>query len=378
MDFFDAAKYLSLRYSVSQDGIYCVSCVLSADGDILLRTKPLQDCSNSRRLAAKHLQTDGHARAHQRAVEFIRVCENKQCSVISSLYKAHSGQTTKNRAALKAIIETVALCGKQNMALRGHTDDRSNFVSISNYRAQADPCLKKHIESGPQHARYTGHSVQNELIELCGNQIRDYLLNKCIKAKWFTILADEKADVSCTEQVALCVRYVDRDDNEFHVREDFLSFYPTGDTKGRTLADIILRSLSEWGLNPSHLVGQGYDGAGSKMRGVQAISKTEYPAAQYVHCKNRCLNLAIIHSCGIPSVRNMLNTGEQMVYFISASPQRLDTYLEYTDDKRWLQKFCETRWSQHDACLSSLISKYEEVISTLDTLVATRDTEIYC
>ena len=68
MDFFDAVKYPPLRYSVSQDGIYCVFCVLFADGGILLRTKPLQDGSDGRRLAAKHLQTDGHARAHQRAV----------------------------------------------------------------------------------------------------------------------------------------------------------------------------------------------------------------------------------------------------------------------------------------------------------------------
>ena len=68
---------------------------LFADADILLRTKSLQDWSNGRRLAAKHLQTDGHARAHQRAVEFIRVCENKQCSVISSLSKAHIEHTIK-------------------------------------------------------------------------------------------------------------------------------------------------------------------------------------------------------------------------------------------------------------------------------------------
>ena len=143
MDFFDAAKYPPLRYSVSQDGIYCVSCVLFADGDILLHTKPLQDWSNGRRLTAKHLQTDGHACAHQQAVEFIRVCENKQCSVISSISKhakAHSEQTMKNRAALKAIIETVALCGKQNIALRGHTDDRSNFVFILNYRVWSTKC----------------------------------------------------------------------------------------------------------------------------------------------------------------------------------------------------------------------------------------------
>ena len=73
------------------------------------------------------------------------IYDTELCSVISAPSKAHNEQRTKNRAALKAIIETVALCGKKNISLRSHTDNKSNFVSILNYTAQADPCLKKHI-----------------------------------------------------------------------------------------------------------------------------------------------------------------------------------------------------------------------------------------
>ena len=66
--------------------------------------------------------------------------------------------------------------------------------------------------------------------------------------------------------------------------EDFLSFHPTRGTEWTALADIMLSILSEWSLSPSNLVGLGYGGArnmSGKMRSVQAIIKTEYPAAQY-------------------------------------------------------------------------------------------------
>ena len=37
-----------------------------------------------------------------------------------------------------------------------------------------------------------------------------------------------------------------------------------------------------------------------------------------------------------------------------------------TEDKQRLQKFSETRWSQHDPCLASLLDKYHAVLSTPD------------
>lgn len=79
------------------------------------------------------------------------------------------------------------------------------------------------------------------------------------------------------------------------MREDFLGFFSTADTK--TLTQLLLNRLRELDLDPAHMVGQGYDGAGSvsgKVRGVQAHIRAQYPAAVYVHCRNHALNLAIV------------------------------------------------------------------------------------
>jgi hypothetical protein len=377
-EFFDSQRYPTLRYSISQDGLYCVVCMLFSSGNLSLRTQPLRDWSNAKKLADKHLLTENHRSAQHRASEFIRVCQGKKSTVITALSQAHAEQAKRNMRALKIIVEALVVCGKQNIAPRGHTDERSNFKAILNYRAQGDESLMEHIKTAPKNASYMGHSVQNELLELCGAQILSFILNKCKAAKWFTILVDESADVSCTEQIAFCVRFVDKENGAFQLREYFLGCAPTRDTRACTLADIILEKLKEWDLNPAYMIGQGYDGAANMsggINGVQAVIRRHCPNAVYVHCRNHCLNLAIVHSCKVPVVRNVLNVVQELVGFITASPQRLQAYLDNTDDKERLKKFSETRWSQHDACLHAVIEKYEEIVATLDSLQQVQDTK---
>ncbi|MGH0123797.1 UNVERIFIED_CONTAM: hypothetical protein FKN15_066837 [Acipenser sinensis] len=190
-------------------------------------------------------------------------------------------------------------------------------------------------------------------------------------------LPDESADISCTEQVSLILRYVDQSPSgQFSVREDFVAFISTSDTTGETLTTLFLNHLQQSNLNPSNLVGQGYDGAGNmsgKIRGVQARIREKYPSAAYVHCRKHSLNLAITHSTRIPLVRNPLNTVQEIVAFVTASPKRMQCFLDKSDTKQRLQKFSDTRWSQHDACLSTVIMNYENVFATIDHLKTDTD-----
>ena len=234
-----------------------------------------------------------------------------------------------------------------------HQDDWSNFITLLTSWAHTDKNLRKHLAKGAQNAHYIAHQVQNKLIQLIGEQIQGSIIKKCQEAKWLTISADESADISCTEHISISIHYVEKTTaDEFIVHEDFLWFSPSCDTTGHTIADNITQKLGQWGLDMNYLVGQGYDGAGNrsgKMQGVQALIRENFQAETYVHCRNHCLNLAIIHSTMIPAI--MLNTVGELVFFINTSPKRLECYLSCMEDKQWLKKFCETRWLQHDACL---------------------------
>lgn len=371
-EFFNETLYPTLRYSKSKDGIFCVACMLFSSGDQILRTKPLSDWSNAKKIVSKHLATQAHQSAQLRAAEFLHICTGKSQSICAALDRSYQDTTERNKNGVKAIIDLIAVCGQQNIPIRGHTDERGNFQAILNYRADGDEALKQYLQLAPSNANYCGHQVQNELIELCGKQIQNAILEKCRKAQWFSVLSDETADISNSEQVSILVRYVDSDSGgKNSVREDFLCFVSTADTTGETLTKVLLDKLNEFDLDPVNMVGQGYDGAGNvsgKVRGVQARVKQLYPAATYVHCRNHALNLAIVHSTRIPLVRNTLGSVQDMVSFMTASPKRLQCFLSDSTTKQCLRKFSDTRWSQHDACLSTVIENYENMFVTMGRL----------
>ena len=55
-------------------------------------------------------------------------------------------------------------------------------------------------------------------------------------AKFYTIMADETADVSNTEQLVICIRWVDDDLN---IHEDFVGLHPLAQADAETIVKVI-------------------------------------------------------------------------------------------------------------------------------------------
>ena len=128
---------------------------------------------------------------------------------------------------------------------------------------------------------------------------------------------------------------------------------------GEAIASAILDVLPKWNLNIKDCRGQGYDGASnmsSVRRGTQALLLEECPLAVYTHCRAHCLNLAIVHSCDQPLIRNMLGTLKETCNFFKYSPKRNNLLLcviekDSPDAKKTtLKNMCKTRWvERHEA-----------------------------
>ena len=121
---------------------------------------------------------------------------------------------------------------------------------------------------------------------------------------------------------------------------------------GEAIASAILDVLPKWNLNIKNCRGQGYDGASnmsSVRRGTQALLLEECPLAVYTHCRAHCLNLAIVHSCDQPLIRNMLGTLKETCNFFKYSPKRNNLLLcviekDSPDAKKTtLKNMCKTR-----------------------------------
>ena len=126
--------------------------------------------------------------------EFLRIMDDKGSSVvsmlssshISMLSSSHKSHVEKNRHVLQKIIEVILLCGRQNIPLRGHVEERSNFFAILHEIAKTDQVLSDHLEfSANTRVTYTSPDIQNELIELCGAEILNQLVDACKRSPCF-------------------------------------------------------------------------------------------------------------------------------------------------------------------------------------------------
>ena len=164
---------------------------------------------------------------------------------------------------------------------------------------------------------------------MTGEWITQTIVSDIKKARFFTVLADETADVSNTEQMSIVLRYVD---NECNIKEDFIQFTScrTG-ISGEALSTNIISVLQKLGLDINLLRGQGDDGAGSMAgcrSGVAARIQAQVPLAVYVHCFSHKLNLAIVDACDVITIRNAMGVISQVAKFFGNSPKRQEALRE--------------------------------------------------
>ena len=195
-------------------------------------------------------------------------------------------------------------------------------MALLKFRVDAgDEVVKSHLVKCAGNARYSGKTIENELINVIGNYIRESLLRQIKEAKYFSILCDEVTDGANLEQLSLVVRFVDK---ECGIHEEFLDFESTERITGAVISNLILPKLQQWGLDLLNCRGQGYDGASnmsSQARGVQGLIARRNPKAVYVHCNSHVLNLVLMKACTLPSVRNMSGTVPEIPNFFNYSPK---------------------------------------------------------
>ncbi|KAJ8317225.1 hypothetical protein KUTeg_005129 [Tegillarca granosa] len=213
-----------MRYLVSKDAVYCVHCVLfgSAESKEKSFIAPISDWVNFSTYVKRHELSSSHNHNKTFSERFLGVATGKQESILSSISYSHKDYVARNRHILKKIIEVLLLCAKQNNAIRGHTEDKSNFMAILQAFSQDDEVLYNHLNNPNVKYRYTSPDIQNEILQICASQ-------------FFAILADECTDKSTKEQLSICLRYLCKERDSINIHEDFVCFVEADSTKGELL-----------------------------------------------------------------------------------------------------------------------------------------------
>lgn len=362
----------------------------------LLVVKPLNKWKNAIADFDRHQKSQYHQHCTVLADNFMNVYSKNQTDIRSQLDIARAVNIAKNRKKLVPIIETIKLCGRQELALRGTSDfgnikfnesepeiNDGNFRAILRMRHKCgDIDLKQHDENLQLNCTYYSPSIQYELISVCGEVIQKQLVTAINNAKSFSLLADETTDISRQEQMSICARYTELHNNVFVIREDFLTFVTVKSTTGASLAQTILESLNNMQIDCNYLVGQGYDGAAcmnGNFNGVQAIIREKYPEAIYVHCSSHSLNLALGHSCQIQPIRNAIGIIKSIGNFFKSSAKRTNCLAKYIKntmpETKWktLTAMCETRWVENHDGLLRFKEIYKAIAGALEELIGDRD-----
>lgn len=290
---------------MSCDAVYCAPCVLfgSQRDDAKERTftklSPVTDWSNLSKYVSRHLSEGSSHHDNVRASErFLRMQETGKADIMGQLSSYHQEVIERNRHILGEIIKSLLFCARQNIAIRGHEEGKGNFPALLHLQAQKDPILAAHLESADMKPKYTSPMIQNELLDICADQIRKGIVDRCNAASFYGFIADEATDCSTKEQIALCVRFFDKESG--NICEEFLGFQEAESTTGEHLANKFISSLEEYGIVIDRMRGQGYDGAANmagKHRGVQAKIRERVPQATYTHCRAHSLNMSVVHAC---------------------------------------------------------------------------------
>ena len=314
-------EYTWLVYSPSQKGGFCKYCVLHAyckksHLGVLVKT-PFTRFSRAKGkdgILTNHATNLYHQEACDRAKAFISTYQNPQTRIDAQVNLEAQRLSDTNRYILCEIVETILLLGRQGLPFRGHRDDstanplenRGNFLAFLEHTAARDPVLKEHLEKGKRNQKYISKTIQNEIILVTAECLKEQLLQPLKQTTFYSIIADEVTDPHANQEVlSVCVRFLDLSTaNQPQIKEIFLDFIHLKRATGVRVGQAILKVLSRNGLDVKNIRGQAYDGASAMSSGnvgTQAQIKAKNPLALYTHCRSHVLNLAVAGSLQSPS-----------------------------------------------------------------------------
>lgn len=361
-----------LAYSATAKGALCRYCVTfppnvhrGTQGSFIVRA--FMNYKKMHEACRDHVKSQWHQEAMAASQDFMNVMMSKQLPVAQQLNRALHHQVEKNREKLFPIVSTIIFCATHDLPIRGKQSDSGVFNDLLDFRVEAgDARLQEHFASCAGNAKYTSVRIQNEIITICGDILREQIVSEANTALAFSVLADETADIGGTEQLSIGIRFIDKAGTEAFVREQFMGFLELEQLNSACIAATILKFLKDAGLILSNLVGQGYDGCSTmagKEAGVNRIIQKELPKALFFHCASHKLNLVINDLNEVSEIRNTIGVIKQTINFFRESVLRRKLVPN-------IPMLCETRWSAKYKSIRIFSEHYVAIVEALEDLAS--------
>ncbi|XP_021765421.1 zinc finger MYM-type protein 1-like [Chenopodium quinoa] len=267
--------------------------------------------------------------------------------------------------------------------------------ALTKQTAESNPEYSKVVfKNAPSNCQLTSPKVQKDIINACAKETTKAMLED-IDGGLFSILADESADVSDKEQLALCLRYVNR---KGEVCERLLGIVHVVNTASLTLKTAIESLLMEHSLSFSQVRGQGYDGASNmqgSINGLRTLIENECKEAYFVHCFAHQLQLTQVALAKKNSDCAWLfvDVLAPLLNFVGGSPKRKEFLRENQaqrvvdalslgeletgsglNQERGLGRPCDTRWGSHFKTILNVLDLFPVILGSLEDIAKVSDT----
>lgn len=376
-----------LSYSITNDKLYCIHCILFGKNSQKAWTKngfstwsravlsiQLHECSDT------HIDATLKFKLRQTSLPILPLLREKENYV-----------KVENREIVKCLINITLALAKNCLAFRGHCENindldknNGNFINFAKVMAKYSPYLASYISklesSKKPELNFLSKFRQNQLISCCASYVKDTIKTEIRESRFFSVSMDSTFDLSRKEQISFIVRYINSNGK---ICERLLALKDSAITTSIQMFNVFENICNELSLDWTHfMVGQSYDGA-QNMRGqqggLQALIKKKCPTATFIWCSAHRLNLVVTKtvSCSLDAV-DLFGNIETIYNFICNSKKRVAYYeekqKEHLEGKRVrrLKRVATTRWSSQDCALQAILHTFNSVV---DTLEYTRNTE---
>ena len=375
-------RFPFVEYSVERDAVFCFYCRLfpSSASEAAFTREGFNKWKDLGESLSKHARSCSHADASAKWSAW-RQTRLSSKPVIEQLDRHAKTIVEQNRSAIGTLAKIAIVCARQDIGLRGscekscddtdNTKNRGNFLELLDLIKSESSSVKSQIDRLPQNARYSSKDSQNELLACAANVIKQKIIGEVNNAGMYAVIVDEARDISKTEQMSVCLRYVDGHD----VKERFLNFVTLrNDLCAAALATAIAGSLQSSGLDLKLCVSQCYDGASvmsGEFNGVQAqFREMSGSPCIYVHCYAHRVNLALVDTCfSVEAAGDCIGLLQAIHNFVTISSVRHDKFVEFQQQRNErvmeLPLQSDTRWVCKLKAITTFKTRFKAVVLTL-------------
>jgi hypothetical protein len=389
------ANHHWLEYSIKKDAVFCFVCYLFRDnkckgkGADTFITDGWRNWNIGNKALLKHVGSSAHKAAQERYNGFV----NPTAAIDYHIEKWSDEDLRLYKIRLTYSLKCLKFLLHQGLAFRGHDEseessNRGNFLELLKFLAANSEEVNKYVlKNAPGNCTLTCPDIQKQIIQCCAIETRKKIIEE-LGDEHYAILADESSDIAHKEQLALCLRYVDKMGRPC---EHFLGVVHVDDTTSLSLKEAIEGLLVSHGLTITQIRGQGYDGASNmkgEIKGLKTLIMKESQSAYYIHCFAHQLQLVLVavakgnNDCVwfFDQVSLLLNiVGVSCKRYGMLRNARLENIMKALDcgeletgsglnQEMGLPRPGETRWGSHYKTIVNIIAMYLSIRDVLITL----------